>query len=699
VAAALAARFEGNFDHGIPRDDRSILSADRMWSTRRRRARERLPVSVPVRVLFVEDSRDDVELILHELRRGGFTPDHWVVETEEAMRRALVDERWDLVIADHSMPRFDAPGALAVLQRSGQDLPFIVVSGHIGEEQAVACMRAGASDYLTKDNLARLAAVVERELRDAARRRVAMAALDSSEERNRLLVENSADLITLQDREGVITFASPSVTRVLGFQPAEVQGRRLSDFVHADDATVLASAQEEALVRGSTPFISGLRFHHRDGTWLIVEGSAARIVESGGRIGLVTTVRDITERTRLEAQLRRAQKLEAVGRLAGGMAHDFNDLLTVILGYSNLLLDQLDENRVLYQEAAEIKRAADRAATLTQQLLSFGRRQVLSPRPVDLNPIVSARLGALRELAGAEVEVTLKLAAGLAPTRVDPGQVEQMIVNLAANARDAMPQGGLLSIETANVEFDSVEARRCAVQPGPYVMLAVADTGVGMDAATMARLFEPFFTTKEPGRGTGLGLSSVYAIVRQCGGNVVVSSEPGRGSNFKIYLPRAGGEEETRPARLAPDEARGDETVVLVEDEPLVRNLVGEVLRRSGYPVLEFVNGQEALARAKRHSGLIHLLVTDVVMPGMSGIELARRLGLGHPEMRVLFISGYPDDLVGPKGVPQPGRTFLQKPFTPDTLLRKVRMLLDVPDIVLESGVAPPDERPAPSGD
>ena len=356
---------------------------------------------------------------------------------------------------------------------------------------------------------------------EASHRRAARAALGTSEDRYRLLVENSADMITLQDRRGLITFASPSVARVLGFQPAEVMGRKLSDFVHEDDVRILASALDEVLARGFTPLITGLRFRHRDGSWRIVEGSAARIVEPDGTIGLVTTGRDTTERVQLEAQLHRAQKLEAVGRLAGGVAHDFNDLLTVILGYSNLLLDQLDENRLLYQEVAEIKRAADRAVTLTQQLLTIGRRQAPSLRPVDLNPIIGAQADTLRQLIGDGIELTMKLATGLGTVRVEPGHVGQMVMNLAANARDAMPQGGLLSIETANVELDATGARRCAVQPGSYVTLAVTDTGHGMDAATQARLFEPFFTTREPGKGTGLGLSSVYVIVRQCGGNIL----------------------------------------------------------------------------------------------------------------------------------------------------------------------------------
>ena len=639
-------------------------------------------MSVPIRVLFVEDSRDDVDVVLHELRRGGFTPDSWVVEDEEAMRRALAEQAWDLVIADHSMPRFDAPGALAVLQQSGRDLPFIVVSGHIGEEQAVACMRAGASDYLTKDDLSRLVPVVERELRESAQRRqrrAAMAALDLSEERYRLLVENSADMITLLDGQGRITFASPSITRVLGYPPAEVVGRRIRDFVHEDDVHLLASAMDAALAQGSTPLITGLRFRHREGGWRIVEGSASRLVEPDGSVGLVTTGRDTTERVQLEGQLHQAQKMEAVGRLAGGVAHDFNNLITVILGYSNLLLDQLGDDHVLYQEVDEIKRAADRAAALTQKLLLFSRKQVLSLHPVDLNPILDGMGDMLRRLIGEDVELSLKLAADLGPTRVDPGQVEQIVMNLAVNARDALPQGGRIVIETANVEMDSGFARRRAVQPGAYVMLAVSDTGVGMDAATQARLFEPFFTTKEPGKGTGLGLSTIYGIVRQCGGNIFVYSEPGHGSSFKIYLPRVGVEGPARPGRLTAEEARGDETVVLVEDEPMVKNLVSEVLRKSGYRVMEFVNGREAMSRLRHFSEPIHLLVTDVVMPGMSGIELARQLALGRPEMRILFLSGYTDDLVERQGALQPGRGFLQKPFTPDTLLRKVRGLLDAP--------------------
>ncbi len=652
-------------------------------------------MSGPVRILFVEDSREDVELILHELRGGGFDPDYAIVDTAEAMRQSLAQGAWDIVIADHSMPKFDAPEALAVLKESAHDLPFIVVSGHIGEDVAVACMKAGANDYLTKDKLARLVPAVERELREAEQRRQrreAVQALRATEERYRLLVDNAADVITIVDTRGVITFASPSMSRVLGYPPSEVVGRRWLEMVHADDVKAVSAGMDEALLRGATPLITGLRFRHREGGWRVLEGSVARLVEPGGAVALVATARDISERVQLEAQLHQAQKMEAVGRLAGGVAHDFNNLLTVILGYSNLLLDQLAENHLLFQEVDEIKRAADRAASLTQKLLAFSRKQVLSLRPVDLNSVIEGMADMLRRLIGEDVDLALKLEAGLGRTRVDPGQIEQVIMNLAVNARDAMPQGGRLTIQTAQAELDNAYARRRAVQPGAYVMLAVSDTGVGMDAATQARLFEPFFTTKEPGKGTGLGLSTVYGIVRQCGGNIFVYSEPGHGSSFKIYLPRVEEEGEARPGRkLAPGEAHGDESIVLVEDEPLVRNLVSEVLRQNGYQVMEFANGREALGRLRHVRGPVHALVTDVVMPGMSGIELARQLAEGRPGMRILYLSGYTDDLVERQGVLQPGRAFLQKPFTPDTLLRKVRELLD-------ASAPAPDDHSAASG-
>jgi hypothetical protein len=633
-----------------------------------------------VRVLFVSDRDDDVAFILHELRRGAFTPDHWVVRDAGTMREALTEAAWDLVIGDHELERFTALGALEVLRASGQDPPFIVVAGHIGEGAVVECMKAGASDFLAREDLVRLVPAVERDLCEAERRRrgrEAAEALRASEERYRLLIENCADMITLHDDGGRVTFVSPSVTRMLGYPPEELVGRRLREFAHPADAPVFAAVMEAALARGSSPLVTGLRLRHRDGGWRVIEGSAARLTLPDGRAGLVAIGRDVTERTVLEEQLREAQKMEAVGRLAGGVAHDFNNLLTVILGYSDLLLEQLGEDPLLFQEVDEIRRAADRAATLTQQLLAFSREPALSRRPVDLDAVLEGMAGRLRRALGEGIELTLELSRALAPTRVEPERVEQVVMNLVANARDAMPQGGRVVVETANVELHESHATRPAVEPGAYVMLTVTDTGHGMDAATRERLFEPFFTTKTPGRGTGLGLSIVYGVVRQCGGTVRVTSEPGRGSTFRVYLPVAREEAGARPA--AAERPRGGESVVLVEDEPLVRNLVSEVLRLSGFVVVEFASAGEVLARDRRGLGEVDLLVTDVVLPGLSGIDLAAELARRRPGMRVLFLSGYSAELAGLEEAMGPGRAFLPKPFSPDTLLRQVRELLDAP--------------------
>ena len=415
------------------------------------------PATRTVRILFVSHSDDDVALVLHELRRGGFTPDPWVVRDADAMRDALAEVAWDLVVGEYAAGDFGALAALEVLRASGQDPPFIVVSGHIGEEPVVACMKAGASDFLARDDLVRLVPAVERDLREADQRRrgrEAVEALRASEERYRLLVENSADMITLHDDGGYVTFVSPSVTRMLGYPPEEMIGHRLREFAHPGDAPVLVAAMEGALAHGSTPLLTGLRLRHRDGSWRIIEGSAARLVRPDGSAGIVAIGRDVTGRVELEEQLHQAQKMEAVGRLAGGVAHDFNNLLTVILGYSDLLLEQLDEDPLLFQEVDEIKRAADRAATLTQQLLAFSRKQVLEPAPG--GPRRRARRhvrhAAAPDRRGRRADAQA-LGRRWRSTRVDPAQVEQVVMNLAVNARDAMPQGGRLAIETANVEL------------------------------------------------------------------------------------------------------------------------------------------------------------------------------------------------------------------------------------------------------
>jgi two-component system, cell cycle sensor histidine kinase and response regulator CckA len=392
---------------------------------------------------------------------------------------------------------------------------------------------------------------------------------------------------------------------------------------------------------------------------------------------------DVTERRNLEDQLRQSQKMEAVGRLAGGVAHDFNNLLTVIKGYTELMLEEFREHDPLRGELEEIRKAADRASALTRQLLAFSRQQVLAPKVLDLNHVVTNMDKLLRRLLGADVELTTKLDPTIGRIKADPGQLEQVIMNLAVNARDAMPVGGKLLIETGNVDLDESFAREhVGAKPGSFVMVAVSDNGAGMSETVRQRIFEPFFTTKEAGKGTGLGLSTVYGIVKQSGGYIWVYSEMGKGTTFKVYLPRVDARVDASiPAQMLPQTAFGRETVLLVEDEDGVRALVRQVLHKHGYNVLEARHGGEALLHCERHKGDIELLLTDVVLEQMGGPELAKRLLGIRPEMRVLYISGYTDDAVIHHGV-STGTAFLQKPFTTDALAKKVREVLDrVPQI------------------
>ncbi|MBI3181093.1 MAG: response regulator [Myxococcales bacterium] len=411
-----------------------------------------------------------------------------------------------------------------------------------------------------------------------------------------------------------------------------------------------------------------------DNACLIASERAAREVAEGE---LAERMRAEEELRRTQEQLLQAQKLEAVGRLAGGIAHDFNNLLSVILSYSRMLISETRPGDAIHEDLEEIRNAGERAATLTRQLLAFSRKQVLEPQVVDLNEIVSGTEKMIRRLLGEDIEVVTLPCQALGRAKVDLGQMEQVIMNLVVNARDAMPRGGRLTIETANAVLDEAYAKEhVGASAGPHVMLAISDTGTGMDKETQSRIFEPFFTTKEKGKGTGLGLSTVFGIVKQSGGNIWVYSEPGRGSTFKVYLPRT--EEPLGDAQGAPPGAptKGSETILLVEDEDAVRAVAREILQRNGYRVLEAANPYDALALSERHQIEIHLLLTDVVMPGMGGRQLAERLHEARPETRVLYMSGYTENTVVHHGVLQSGVLLLQKPLTPESLLVKVREAL-----------------------
>ncbi len=401
---------------------------------------------------------------------------------------------------------------------------------------------------------------------------------------------------------------------------------------------------------------------------------------AGAPAYFISTIEDLTDRDAMEGQLRQSQRMEAVGRLAGGIAHDFNNLLTVIVGYAELVLRQLDPGTPLQRDVAEIRRAGINAAALVRQLLAFGHKRTLQPQILDVNEVVFRMNGLLRRLIDENVVLATELATHLDLVLADPGQVEQIILNLALNARDAMPEGGRLTIETANVELDAQwVAQHPGASEGHYVRLVITDTGMGMDGTVQAKLFEPFFTTKERGRGTGLGLATVYGIVRQNGGSIFVDSRPGYGSTFTIFLPRTEqSADPSKAARLATQALGGAEAILLVEDQPEVRGVIADTLVRHGYDVLVAANGVEALSILERHEGDVHLLVTDIVMPGMSGRDLAERLVAARPDLRVLYMSGYTDDVITRHGVVlETGMAFLQKPFTPNLLLQTVRDILD----------------------
>ncbi len=782
---------------------------------------------VPIRLLMVEDSESDALLIVRQLRTAGYDPQFERVDTEAALRAALDRQAWDLVISDYNMPNFSGTAALGVVRERGVGAPFIFVSGSIGEDVAVAAMKAGASDYVMKERPKRLAPAIDRELREADVRRERQRAQEAVIERTRLAELNADVAVALtqvatlsetltrcgravarhldaaaaciwtvneaanrlelqasaglpaaeaaafaqvgfdQDPIGVIAsqrapvfseslagypllvegrlvgvlaafsqkplaeFVREALGAVAGQLAVGIERRRAEDelrqtqerfskvfraspigiaiftldegrFVDVNDALLAMIGQDRRDVVGHTraevrmwehiDVLSVIqaeveaqgRVRDRDLELRTKQGETRLALASfekidiGGRPCLLTLVHDVSDRRRLEDQLRQSQKMEAVGRLAGGVAHDFNNLLAVITGYCDLLLRRLGPESEERGEVEEIRNAAEGASTLTRQLLAFSRRQVVEPRVLDLNLVVERLEKMLRRITGEDVELVTRFAPGLPSIRADAGQLEQVLMNLVVNSRDAMPTGGRLLIETAAMELgDEYQREHPAATPGRYVMLAVTDTGVGMDEQTRAHIFEPFFTTKEVGEGTGLGLATVYGIVKQSGGFIWVYSEVGKGTTFKIYLPQVDAVADAAAAATAePVSLQGSEAILVVEDSPQLRTLIREVLELHGYQVLDAPSGQAALEVADQPGTHVDLLLTDVIMPGMNGRELADRLFARQPGLKVVFASGYTADALTRYGV-EPGSGYLQKPFSPKVLATKVRGMLD----------------------
>ncbi len=667
------------------------------------------------RVLYVEHHQADIDLTLEHFADSAA---HFILEVVHSPKDALAllqEESFDLVLVDLRMPEMTALDLLREAKHLGLLAPFIIITGKGDEAAAVAALKLGAFDYIIKrDNyLTHLPHAIENAIARSQliqtnrRLQTELAERERAEAENaRLLVEGLGQRQRLDEiiasvpglvweawgrpdeADQKTNFVSNHVERMLGYsvqQWLSTPNFWLS-IVHPDDKERAAREAAEffASAKGG---ISQFRWIARDGRVVWVEGHSTVICDDNGNpVGMRGVTIDITAskeaeqgRTQLEEQLRQSQKIESIGRLAGGVAHDFNNILTAINGYADLMLLELESHSPLRSGLTEIRRAGERAADLTRQLLAFSRRQLLQPRVLALNSLITVNIKMLKRLLGEDIELVTLLDPNLGQVKADAGQMDQVILNLALNGRDAMPQGGRLTLETRNVAFDEEYAQKhFSLRPGSYVMLSISDSGCGMDAEILTHIFEPFFTTKAPGKGTGLGLSTVYGIIQQSGGSIWVYSEPGRGTAFKIYLPRV--EEpvaEAEEKRAEPESPRrGSETVLVVEDDDIVRNLSCQVLRRYGYQVLEAATGQEALLAYERHPGTIHLLITDVVMPQMSGPELAARLLQLHPPIQVLYMSGYTDAVVR-HGLLDAALFFLQKPFAPSALVHKVRDILD----------------------
>lgn len=504
-------------------------------------------------------------------------------------------------------------------------------------------------------------------------------ALRDSEERFRMIIEISGEGIGIRDVDGRLTFVNERFAEMFGYTVQEVTGMNVFDLVAPEDRQTMSEAAERRRTTGKMEQID-LSFIRKDGSRLAVILSASPLFDAAGNYsGSLGMLTDITERKHLEEQLRQAQKIEAVGRLAGGVAHDFNNLLTAISGHVDLLLSEIPDNMPARADIHEIRKAADRAASLTQQLLAFSRRQILQPRVIEIDHVVRDMETLLLRLIGEDVRLLTRLESEGVCVRADRGQIEQVLMNLVVNSRDAMPNGGSLVISTAAIEVgeDFVRANAGA-HTGPHLQLVITDDGGGMDPDTLSHVFEPFFTTKDIGKGTGLGLATVYGIVKQSGGFIHVTSDRSSGTTFEILLPVV--HEASQPVREARAGKKIDahgETVLVAEDEAAVRALACRILRKRGYQVLEANNGVEALEVARTHAGRIDLLLTDVVMPVLGGRELGEQLTHIRPNVKVLFMSGYTDDALLQRGILQDSGRFLEKPFSPEGLATKVREVLE----------------------
>jgi PAS domain S-box-containing protein len=660
----------------------------------------------PARILIVDDERHNRQLLEVMVAAEGFVFVS-AASGPEALA-AITLQPADLILLDVMMPEMDGYTVARTIKGNADTthIPIIMVTALDDRDARMRGLTAGAEDFLSKPvdraelavrmrNLLRLKAYGD--YHDRHSQRLEAVVIARTAEQTQTVEEHATALRRSEERTNyalgsarmgvweldMLTDAltwSETMAPVFGLTPEQVPttARAFFALIHPDDRQAVENGFAKATLEG-IDFDVEFRVTWPDGStrWLSGRGRTERDAD-GKAVRALGINADISDRKSLEAQFRQAQKMEAVGQLAGGVAHDFNNLLTVILGYSSFVIESFAPQDPRRADMEEVILAGERAVALTGQLLAFSRKQVLQPSIVDLNSLVTGVRQLLSRLIGEHVELVSVLAPDLDAVRADAGQLEQVLMNLAVNARDAMPSGGRLAIETANVELDQSFMRDVLIHPGPYVMLAVSDTGIGMSEETKRRLFEPFFTTKEQGKGTGLGLATVYGIVKQSGGYIWVYSEAGKGTAFKVYLPRAnrGGEVHQRTT-TAEAVTPATETVLIVEDEDAVRVLTRRILEKAGYQVFDAQNAQQAEALFEQHRELVHVLVTDVVMPGGSGPQLFTRLAQLCPRLKVLYVSGYTDDTIVHHGQLDPDVELLQKPFTADALNRRIRKVLD----------------------
>jgi two-component system, cell cycle sensor histidine kinase and response regulator CckA len=644
-------------------------------------------LGITLKVLIVEDSEDDFLLLLRELRRGGYEPAFERVETPADMKSALNKQSWDIIISDYKMPNFSGLHALKLLKDARVDLPFILVSGTIGEELAVEAMKTGANDYVMKNDLSRLVPAIRRELREAKIREdrgMIIEALRESENLYRTIFETTGTTTLIIEEDTTVSLINMEGEKLTGFSKEEIEGRRSwTDFIAKDE---LDKLKEYHRLRRTDPNTAPKTYE-------------TRLVDKAGNIKdvLVTasmipgtkksaaSLLDITERKhseeereKLHAQLQQAQKMEAVGQLAGGVAHDFNNMLTAIMGYCAILNMRLKEDDSLRRFTDQILAVSEKAANLTHSLLAFSRKQIINPKPVALNEIVNGVEKLLTKLIGEDIEFKTILSRHNLVVTADRGQIEQVLMNLIANAGDAMPDGGSLSISTEPFTIDGefIDVHGYG-KIGAYARISISDTGEGMDKETRERIFEPFFTTKEVGKGTGLGLSIVYGIVKQHEGYIDVYTAPKQGTTFNIYLPLTEDKIVIEKSGIPPSNIRGSETILLAEDDKDVRVLIKGFLEKYGYRVIEAVDGADAINKFMRLKESIQFLLFDVVMPKKNGKEAFEKIRMMKPGIKALFMSGHSDDIIYKKGILGERLTLIMKPVSPTNLIRKVREVLD----------------------